>query len=236
LSPPTGLPKAALKTGASNWFRKDSKLAQIEYQPYLIKRGYMTRITSYAIAGLLAVVISIGAAAPAGTQEQAAAAASTSATPAIVVDSTGKEVGPLINTGGADSALVKVGSNDFALQVNSEGFVQTGVTFSYPTVACSGTPFVISLASNSLYISYPATTNSTTNVQGNYSGGVAGSNLYFAKPKTSASMTINSISVVASNGKSQICYPLTPTKFTVSDVATLNLSALGFVEPFKLSL
>jgi hypothetical protein len=197
----------------------------------------MTGISSYAIGTLLAVIISIVAPAPAETQEQAIAAAATSTAPkpAIVVDSTGAELGPLINTGGANSALVAIGSSNFALQVNSAGFVETGVTFSYPTIACSGTPYVLSLPSNSLYISYPATTNSTTNVQGNYNGGVAGPNLYYGKPKTSTSMTINSISVVASNGKSQICYPLTPTKFTVSEVATLNLAPLGFVAPSKLS-
>jgi hypothetical protein len=93
------------------------------------------------------------------------------ATPAIVVDSTGAEVGPLINTGGADSALVKAGGNDFALQVNSKGFAATGVTFSYPTDACTGTPYVLTPASNALYISYPASVNSTTDVQGNYNGG-----------------------------------------------------------------
>jgi hypothetical protein len=131
--------------------------------------------------------------------------------------------------------LVKVGSNDFALQVNTKGFTATGVTFLYPTNSCNGTPYVLSLSSNALYISYPSTLNSITNVQGNYNGGVAGTVLYFAKPKTSTSLTINSISVVASNGKSQVCYPLTATKSMVSEVATLDLSTLGFVEPFKLS-
>ena len=199
----------------------------------------MRRITIYATAGLLAVILSIGVAVSGETQESDSISlseglASTAAKPAVVVDSTGAEIGPLVNSG-VDTALVKAGGHDFALQVNSKGFVATGVIFSYTTGECTGTTYVLSPPSNSLYISYPSTLNAITNVQGNYNGGVAGTILYYAKPKTSISLTINSISVVVSSGKSRVCYPLTATKSAVSDVATFDLSTLGFVAPFKLS-
>jgi hypothetical protein len=77
----------------------------------------MGRITTYLAAGLLAVSSSMGAAAPAGTQEQGdtvvavgTAAAIADPKPAIVVDSTGAEVGPFVNTGGADSAWSRLGA------------------------------------------------------------------------------------------------------------------------------
>jgi hypothetical protein len=190
------------------------------------------RLTTYAIAGFLALILTIGAAPPAGTQEHNMAA-STSAKPAIVVDSTGAEVGPLLNTGGVDTALVKADDHTFALQVSSKGFVATGVTFSYTTLACDGAKYVLS-APSSLYISYPPSENAS-GVQGNYNGGVTGTTLYYPKPKTSVSVMVNSIAVVSSDGKSQVCYPLTATKSTVSQVATLDLSTLVFVPPFKLS-
>src|SRR5215469_492803 len=212
-----------------------------EYQGSMKKGGNMRRITIYASAGLLAVMLSIGVVvAPGEAQESdsisiSGGLASTAAKPAIVVDSTGAEIGPLVNTGGVDTALVKTGGHDFALQVNSKGFVATGVIFSYTTGECTGTTYVLSPPSNSLYISYASTLNAITNVQGNYNGGVAGTILYYAKPKTSISLTINSISVVVSSGKSRVCYPLTATKSAVTDVATFDLSTLGFVAPFKLS-
>ncbi len=143
--------------------------------------------------------------------------------------------GPFENTGGADSALYTIGKNKFALQVNSKGFVATGVIFSFTGPACSGTRYVQSLTSNSLYISYPNTTSSSLGTSGNFNGGVAGSTLYYAEPKTSASKTVNSILVVGSSGKTQVCYPISATKETVSLVATTNISTLPFVPPFKLS-
>lgn len=156
------------------------------------------------------------------------------AQPAIVIDSTLAEVGPYENIASADSALVKIGTEIFALQVNSKGFVATGVTFSYKSNACTGTAYVLSPASHSLYISYPKYDNGSGVLQ-YYGGGVAGTTLYYAEPKTSQTVTINSESIVASNGKSAVCYPLPATKESVNSVATTNISTLPFVAPFKLS-
>jgi hypothetical protein len=202
----------------------------------------MSRLKFYVLGGVVGVGFLFGAAIPALTQEQttselvqSSGPLISSLKPALVVDSTGAEVGPFENIGGADSALSTIGSNKFALQVNSKGFVATGVTFSFTNSTCTGTPHVQSLTSNSLYISYPNTTNSSLATSENFNGGVAGSILYYAEPKTSASMTINSISVVASSGKSKVCYPIPATKESVSLVATTDLSKLPFVPPFKLS-
>jgi hypothetical protein len=181
----------------------------------------MRRITTYTIAALFAGILTIGAAARAQA-------------PAIVIDSNKLEIGPLLNTGGADSVLVKADKHNFALQVGSKGFVATGVTFLYASLTCTGTRYLLG-SPTSLYISYPSTLNSTTNVQGNYSGGVAGTTLYYPNSKTSASKTINSILVVSSSGKGRVCYPLTPTKSTVDEVETFDLSTLPFVPPFSLS-
>src|SRR5262245_16741783 len=97
--------------------------------------------------------------------------------PALVVDSKGAEVGPFEYIAGADAALHKIGTTGFALQVNSKGFVKTGATFSYTTLACTGKQYVLSLTSNALYISYPKFDNGS-GVQENYSGGVVGSTLF----------------------------------------------------------
>jgi hypothetical protein len=150
------------------------------------------------------------------------------------VDSLVAEVGPFENINGTDSALETIGGTRFALQVNTKGFVATGVTFSFTTGACTGTRYVLSPTSNSLYISYPKFDNGS-GVLENYSGGVAGRTLYYAQPKTSTSLTINSELVVGSSGKTMICYPLAASKVSVSTVATTDLSKLPFVPPFKLS-
>jgi hypothetical protein len=202
----------------------------------------MSRLALYVQIGFLTVGFLLRAAVPAMTQEQSApdlaistAPLVSTSKPVIVVDSLGAEVGPFENIGGTDSALYTIGKNKFALQVNSKGFVTTGVIFSFTSIACTGTRYVQSLTSNSLYISYPNTTNSSLGTSGNFNGGVAGSTLYYAQPKTSASLTINSISVVGSTGKTQVCYPISGTKETVSQVATTDISKLPFVPPFKLS-
>jgi hypothetical protein len=202
----------------------------------------MSRLKLYALGGVVAVGLLFRAAIPALTQEQtrpelvqSSGPLTSSSQPALVVDSTGTEVGPFENIGGADSALHTIGSNKFALQVNSKGFVATGVTFSFTSSACTGTRYVQSLTSNSLYISYPNTASSSLGTSENFNGGVARSTLYYAEPKTSVSKTISSILVVGSSGKTQVCYPISPTKETVSLVATTNISILPFVPPFKLS-
>jgi hypothetical protein len=86
-----------------------------------------------------------------------------------------------------------------------------------------------------LYISYPKTAN-PTGVNEPLNGGVAGTILYYAQPKTSTTVTVNSELVVGSTGKTQVCYPLTATKSSVTEVATTDLSKLPFIPPFKLSL
>jgi hypothetical protein len=202
----------------------------------------MNRLSLYVLSGLVAVGLLFRSALPALSQAENALELapsggpliSSTPKPATVVDSTGAEVGPFENIGGADSALQKIGTNKFALQVNSKGFVKTGVTFSFKTIACTGTRYVLSLTSNSLYLSYPKFDNGSGVLQ-NYSGGVAGSTLYYAMPKTSQSVTINSELVVSTDGKTTICYPLPATKASVSDVATTVISTLPFVPPFKLS-
>lgn len=202
----------------------------------------MKKPTLYILSGLVVMGLLFRSPVPALSQEENTPELSVSPgplvsstpKPATVVDSTGAEVGPFENIGGADSALQKIGTNKFALQVNTKGFVKTGVTFSFTTVACTGTRYVLSLTSNALYISYPKFDNGS-GVLENYSGGVAGSTLYYAKPKTSQSVTINSELVVGSDGKTMICYPLPSTKASVSDVATTDISKLPFVPPFKLS-
>jgi hypothetical protein len=194
---------------------------RLQITKYLME-GMMSRLTLCVLSGLAAVGL-LFRAVPALAQG------------AIVVDSLGAEVGPFENIGGADSALQTIGSETFALQVNTKGFVATGVTFSFTTGTCTGTRYVQSLTSNSLYISYPNTANTTVGTSGNFNGGVAGSKLYYAKPKTSASETINSILVVGTTGKTQVCYPIAATKETVSKVATTDISTLPFVPPFKLS-
>ncbi len=201
----------------------------------------MSRLKLYVLSGIVAVGFLFRAAIPGLTQEQAAPELSqsgqplaASASPVIVVDKNGLEVGPYENIGGTDSVLEKIGSSDFALQVNTKGFVATGVTFSFKTLACTGTRYVVTPASNSFYISYPKTAN-PTGVTESLNGGVAGTTLYYAEPKTSATVTVNSELVVGTSGKSTICYPIPATKTSVSDVATTDLSKLPFVAPFKLS-
>ena len=144
------------------------------------------------------------------------------------------EVSPFEYIAGADSALHKIGTTGFALQINTKGYVNTGATFSFTTLACTGNEYVLSPTSNALYISYPKFDNGS-GVQENYSGGVVGSTLFYAKPKTSTSLTINSELVVGSDGTTQICYPLPAAKVSVSEVATTDISKLPFVPPFKLS-
>jgi hypothetical protein len=201
----------------------------------------MTRLTLYVLSGLVAMGLLFRSVVPALSQEQNIPEIAHSVGPLLstpkpvtVVDSSGAEVGPFENISGADSALQKIGSDRFALQVNTKGFVKTGVTFSFTTIACTGTRYVLSLTSNSLYISYPKFDNGS-GVLENYSGGVAGGTLYYAKPKTSKSVTINSELVVGSDGKTMICYPLPAGKASVSEVATIEISKLPFVPPFKLS-
>jgi hypothetical protein len=200
----------------------------------------MSRPTLYILTVLVAVGVLFRAPVPALTQQQTTPEIAQSAGPSvsspqqvIVVDSTGAEVGPYENINAADTVLEKIGSNDFALQVNTKGFVATGVTFSFKTLACTGTRYVVSPPS-SFYFSYPQTAN-PTGVTESLNGGVAGSTLYYAQPKTSTSVTVKSELVVSTSGKSMICYPIPSTKTSVSGVATTDLSALPFVPPFKLS-
>jgi len=84
-----------------------------------------------SLSGLVSVAFFAGAVVPGFTQQYQAPNVSTPASPAVVLDNAGLEVGPLINTGGADSALSKDSGINFAFQVNTKGFVQTGVFFSY---------------------------------------------------------------------------------------------------------
>jgi len=201
----------------------------------------MSRLKLYVLSGLVAVGVLFRVAVPALTQEQATPELSqsgqplaASASPVIVVDKNGLEVGPYENIGGSDTVLEKIGSGDFALQISTKGFVATGVTFSFTTPACTGTRYVVSPPS-SFYFSYPKTANAT-GVNEFLNGGVAGTILYYAKPKSSTSHTINSELVLSTSGKSTVCYPIPATKTTVSEVVTTDLSTLPFVEPFKLSL
>ena len=175
----------------------------------------MSRLKFYVLSGIVAVGILFRAAIPALTQEQSTPELSQSgqplaaiASPVIVVDTNGLEVGPYENIGGTDSVLEKIGSSDFALQVNTKGFVATGVTFSFKTLACTGNALCRDPGLNSFYISYPKTAN-PTGVTEFLNGGVAGTTLYYAEPKTSATVTVNSELVVGTSGKSTICYPIT---------------------------
>jgi hypothetical protein len=206
------------------------------------KEGIMSRLKLYVLSSLIAMEFLFRAAIPALTQEQAISEvaqsgsplASSVASPVIVVDKNGLDVGPYENIGGSDTVLEKIGSGDFALQISTKGFVATGVTFSFTTPACTGTRYVVSPPS-SFYFSYPKTAN-PTGVNESLNGGVAGTILYYAKPKSSTSHTINSELVLSTSGKSLVCYPIPATKTTVSEVVTTDLSTLPFVEPFKLSL
>ena len=200
----------------------------------------MSRLKLYVLSGIVAAGVLFKAAVPGLTQEQTTPELSqsgqplaASASPVIVVDKNGLEVGPYENIGGSDTVLDKIESGDFALQISTKGFVATGVTFSFTTAACTGTRYVVSPPS-SFYFSYPKTAN-PTGVNESLNGGVAGTILYYAEPKTSTSVSVNSELVVSTSGKSSICYPLPATKTTVSEVATTDLSKLRFAEPFKLS-
>jgi hypothetical protein len=204
------------------------------------KEGIMSRLKLYILSGLVAVGFLFRAAIPALTQEPGGSEVAqsgdplvSSAGPVIVVDKNGAEVGPYENIGGTDSVLEKIGSGDFALQISTKGFVATGVTFSFSTLACTGTRYVVSPPS-SFYFSYPKTAN-PTGVNESLNGGVAGTILYYAEPKTSTSVSVKSELVIGTSGKSMICYPIPSTKTSVSKVVTTDLSKLPFVTPFKLS-
>jgi hypothetical protein len=193
------------------------------------KKGTMQRILLLA---LITAAFVVGASSAFAQQYQTNV--TTPPSPAIVVDSTGVEVGPLINTGGADSALKKSGTNKFALQVNSKGFVATGVFFSYTTSNCGGTRYVFSPASNSLYISYPKTDNGTGFLS-YYSGGVAKGILYYATQKTSKKLTVNSERVLNPDGTIGACFPLASSSTSLSLVSTFNIATLPFTPPFKVT-
>jgi hypothetical protein len=201
----------------------------------------MSRIRLYFLSGIVAVGLLFRAAVPALAQQQntpelahTAGPLLSIAPPVVVVDSTGAEVGPYENIGGSDTVLQKIAGSNYALQVNTKGFVATGVTFSFTGGTCVGTKYVVSQPSNSFYFSYPKTAN-PTGVNESLNGGVAGSTLYYATPKTSVSKTIGSELVVGTNGKTQICYPIPGTKSSVSTVSTIDIGKLPFVPPFKLS-
>jgi len=199
----------------------------------------MSRLKLYVLSGLVAVGFVFRAAVPALTQEQdapevaQAGAPALASGPAIVVDKNGAEVGPFENIGGTDSVLVTIGGIDFALQVNTKGFVPTGATASYKTGDCTGTAYFLTPTSNYLYLSFAKTANPTTVLE-YLNGGVIGTTVYYAKPKSSTSVTVKSELIVNTSGKTKTCYPMPPTKSSVSLVATADLPT-SFVEPFKLS-
>jgi hypothetical protein len=141
--------------------------------------------------------------------------------PAILVDSTGKQIGPFDWTNGlgvVPTVLLKINGLWLAVAADVTGFRSGGGTFFYTTTDCSGTTYYQLLG--------PVVVGS--------SFGVAGT-LYYGDSRLAQFEQISSRQNIFADGTLAGCEGIS-TNGPFSPDQTFNLSTLGFVPPFTLSV
>jgi hypothetical protein len=142
--------------------------------------------------------------------------------PAILVDSTGKQIGLFDWNNGlgvSPKVLLKINGVWLAVRVNAHGFrVEDGI-FYYATTDCSGTAFL-------LIGDFPIVVSTF----------VTAGTLHYADPRLAQNVPFfGSRQAIFADGTLATCEGIS-TNGPASPDQTFNLSTLGFVPPFTLSV
>jgi hypothetical protein len=152
-------------------------------------------------------------------------AQSAMANPIIVEDSAGHVLGPYISLGNPvvgtmsyEGVFIRTSSASFVVQVVVTGFISGG-TLMYATSDCTGTAYVSSEpGSRNIMLDIAVVLNGTAYV-----------------PQFAATRTVSVASYASLDGGALQCTPGTAAQLSVAPViATVDLTALGFVPPFSL--
>jgi hypothetical protein len=149
----------------------------------------------------------------------------------VVVDAKGRAIGTFAYVGRmslpSSSVLLRVEDSWFLVPFSATGFAATGVNILYSGDKCIGTPYIGVQPNNVAAVLDQAG-----------SAGIANGVLYYARAsseKPSSKLNLKSQMILSPAGKRSPCGRIFYMPPSVGEMATLDLSKLGFVTPFTLS-
>jgi len=148
----------------------------------------------------------------------------------IVVDAKGREIGTFAYVGRASipssAVLLRVEDGWFLVPFSATGFASTGVNVLYSGDRCSGTAYIAASPNNVVVVPDQAG-----------SAGIVNGILYYARArseKPSSTLNLKSQMILSPLAKAGACGRIFYLPASVGEMATLDLSKLGFVTPFTL--